>query len=258
MLIDSHAHLNDERLLGQVGEIISAMEEYGVGGAVCASYDAPSSIKAAELADKYAQVYATVATHPHEAKSFTSKDAELYGALAKNKKVLAIGETGLDYYYDLSPRDIQKKAFREHIALADELNLPLVVHVRDAYEDTLEILTAERSRLNNGVLIHNFSGDTEIMRLFDGLGCYYSFGGTLTFKNNKRGIEAFLSADISKILLETDCPYLTPEPHRGQLNYPYYVKYVAKKGAELKKIEYAEFADITAINTKRFFRIHNL
>ncbi|MDR3293445.1 MAG: TatD family hydrolase [Clostridiales bacterium] len=253
MLIDAHAHLNDERLINDVEEILSRFPEYGVESAVCASYDAASSEAAVELARRYRSVFATVAFHPHEAKSYTDKDGERFIELAKEPKVVAIGETGLDYFYDLSPRDVQKKVFVEHLRLADAVKLPVVIHVRDAYEDTLEILKENKGYLNHGVLIHNYSGSVEMMREFDKFGCYYSFGGTLTFKNNRRGIEAFLAADKTRILLETDCPYLTPEPHRGRLNFPYYVKFVAEKCAALLGTDVGEVAEMTKENTERLF-----
>ncbi|MDR2047319.1 MAG: TatD family hydrolase [Clostridiales bacterium] len=253
MLIDAHAHLNDERLTGLTDEILALFGEYGVESAVCASYDERSSVVAAELAEKYENVFAAAAFHPHEAKSYTQEHADLFRRLAAKKSIVAIGETGLDYYYDLSPREVQRRVFAEHLALADELKLPVVVHVRDAYEDTLGILSGNAARLRHGVLIHNFSGDAEIMRRFNAFDCYYSFGGTLTFKNNKRGIEAFLNAPRERVLLETDCPYLTPAPHRGKLNFPYYVRYVAEKGSELLGVPYTEFDALTNGNTKRFY-----
>jgi TatD DNase family protein len=238
----------------QAAEIVARLGEYGVGRVVCASYDAKSSVDAAALADKYREVFATVAFHPHESKSYTDGDAKLFCRLAKNKKVLAIGETGLDYYYDLSERSVQRRVFAEHIELADALGLPVVVHIRDAYEDAIAILTANRAKLNNGVLIHNFSGSVETMRALDELGCYYSFGGTITFKNNKKGAEALLAADKSKILLETDCPYLTPEPHRGKLNFPYYVKHVAERCAEILDIDFDALCALTEKNVESLFK----
>jgi TatD DNase family protein len=239
-----------------VSEIVSALAEYRVESVVCVGYDAPSSAKAVVLAEEYeGKIFAAAAFHPHESKSYTEKDADIFRVFASQKKIAAIGETGLDYFYDLSPREVQKRVFAAHLELADGVGLPVVVHVRDAYGDALEILRTNKRYLNNGILIHNFSGDAEIMRGFDEFDCYYSFGGTLTFKNNKKGIEAFLSAEKSRILLETDCPYLTPEPHRGKLNFPYYVKYVAEKGAALMGLEYGEFEALTNRNTKEFFRI---
>ena len=253
MLIDAHAHLNDERLLPDIETILDKFDEYFVESAVCSGYDVLSSVKAAELSARFGRIFATVAVHPHDAKSFSEKDADIFRKLAESPGVVGIGETGLDYYYDLSPRDTQKKVFAAHLELADSLKLPVVLHIRDAYEDTLTILKDNKRYLNSGVLVHNFSGSNESMRLFDAFGCYYSFGGTLTFKNNKKGIEAFMSADKLKIILETDCPYLTPEPHRGKLNVPYYVKYVALKCAGLLNMDFEEFADLTEKNTKRLF-----
>ncbi|MDR3263433.1 MAG: TatD family hydrolase [Clostridiales bacterium] len=254
MLIDSHAHLNDERLLKDVDAIVSECGNYGVESVICVGYDRASSLKAAELAEKYACIYAAVAFHPHDSKSYTEDDADLFCVLAKNTKVVAIGETGLDYYYDLSERSVQKRVFAAHLELADGLKLPVAVHVRDAYGDTLDILKQNKKYLNNGIIIHNYSGDIDTMREFDAFGCYYSFGGTLTFKNNRKGAESFIAAERSRILLETDCPYLTPEPHRGKLNYPYYVKYVAEKGAALLDIDYGEFVKLTNHNTKTLFK----
>jgi TatD DNase family protein len=253
MITDTHAHLNDERLMPQADEIVGRLGEYGVGRLICASYDRRSSEDAVMLADKYKNVYAAVAFHPHEAKNYTPDDGRFFSAATKNPKVVAIGETGLDYYYEHSPREAQKHVFREHLVLADDLKLPVIIHIRDAYDDAIELLENNRSLLNSGVLIHSFSGDTETMKRLDLLGCYYAFGGTITFKNNKKGAEALSAADRSKILIETDCPYLTPEPHRGKLNFPYYVKYVAEKCAEILGMEYGEFCAVTEENTKRLF-----
>lgn len=252
MLIDTHAHLNDKRLLPLVDEVVANMDNDNLEAIINVSYDLESSIKSVELADKYNNIYAVVGLHPHDAKSASS---ELYDYIAKavgNNKVVAVGEMGLDYYYDYSPRDVQARVFKEQIELADSLNMPIVIHLRDAYQDMLEILKDMKKRLNNGLVLHCYSGSADMAEIYNQFDAYYSFGGAITFAKNKDKVVRSIPKD--RLLLETDCPYMTPVPMRGKLNYPAYVKYVRDQMAQFLNITNDEMNTITNTNAKRLFR----
>lgn len=253
MLIDTHCHLNDEKLLGEVDGIVRGFSEHGIESAICVGYDMPSSETAVELAEKYDRLYAAIGIHPHDAVTADYDKYERLATLSSSKKVVAIGEIGLDYHYDLSPRAIQKGAFREQIELADTLGLPIVLHVREAYEDARQILFEARNYLNNGVLLHCYSGSSEYVKIFGELDAYFAFGGAITFKGAKHNIDALAAVPRDRLLLETDCPYMTPVPFRGQVNRPEYVSLVADKAAEVLGIGRAELEKITLDNAKRLF-----
>jgi len=261
LLIDTHTHLNDERYKGRAGEIINNLSADGVECVVNIGYDRKSSEISLRLAQKYANVYCALAVHPHSAKEFTVGDYDFFKEAAENPKAVAIGEAGLDYFRDLSPRDIQREVFVRHIHLAEETNLPLVVHIRDAYEDAYRILSENAGRLTAGCLLHCYSGRAETAKRFltiktqagELLNVYFAFGGTLTYKNNRTAPEVLKILPRDRILLETDCPYLTPEPHRGELNAPAYVAEVARAAAEVLGITLEEAARLTTENAKRFF-----
>ena len=253
MLIDTHCHLNDEKLLPEVDDIISGFAEHGIESAICVGYDMPSSEKAAELADKYENLYAAIGIHPHDATTADYDKYERLATLSSSPKVVAIGEIGLDYHYDLSPRAIQKGAFREQIELADTLGLPIVLHVREAYEDAKQILFESRRYINNGLLLHCYSGSSEFVKIFGELDAYFAFGGAITFNNAKHNLEAMKTVPLDRLLFETDCPYMTPVPFRGKTNKPEYVNLVADKAAEVLGRDRAELEKITTENTKRLF-----
>jgi len=254
MLIDSHAHLDDKRFDDDRNEIIKNLESNGVQLVINPGADIPSSIKSLSLAEEYLNIYAAVGVHPHEVQAMDHNSIETLRSLAKNNKVVAIGEIGLDYYYDFSPRDLQKKWFREQIRLAKELKLPIIVHDRDAHEDIYNIIKEELDDNLTGVL-HCYSGNIQMAREYIKMGFYLSFGGPVTFKNAKTPKEVVKEIPLSSLLIETDSPYLTPEPHRGKRNEPLYVRHVATTIAYLKEISYEEVVKRTGENTKKLFKI---
>lgn len=254
MIIDTHCHLNDERLLPEADRIVGDFENDNIECAICVGYDMPSSKCAVDLANKHKNVYAAIGVHPHDATTLDDNAYAELKALADNNKVVAIGEIGLDYYYDLSPREEQREAFKRQIKLAHKLELPLVLHVRDAYEDTRQILFEMKDYLKNGVLLHCYSGSSEMVKVFDKLDCYYAFGGAITFKNAKHNIEALSVVAKDRLLLETDCPYMTPVPYRGKTNEPKYISLVAQKASEVLQMPIEEIEKITTENSKRLFK----
>lgn len=253
MMIDTHCHLNDERLLEQADRIVGDFGVDNIECAICVGYDLPSSQLASELANKYEKLYCAVGIHPHDADTADDEKYAELRTLAQKQKAVAFGEIGLDYYYDLSDREAQKRAFREQIVLADEVELPLVLHVRDAYEDTRKILFDMQKYINHGLLLHCYSGSSEYVKIFDKLDAYYSFGGAITFKNAKHNIESLASVRPERLVLETDCPYMTPVPYRGKTNEPKYVSLVAQKMSEVLNIPLDEVERVTTENAKRLF-----
>ncbi len=253
MIIDSHCHLTDERLAPFAEEIISLMRADGLESVVTVGYDRESSLGGYDIAKGHDGVYCALGIHPHSASEATADDYAEFSALASSEKVVAIGEIGLDYYYDLSPRDVQRRVFREQLELAHALSLPVALHVRDAYGDCLDILKSSRHLLAHGVLLHCYSGSAEMVREFSALDCYYAFGGAITFKNARHNLEALAAVPRDRLLLETDSPYMTPVPYRGQTNFPKYVGLVADKMAQVLSLPREEVERITAENTKRLF-----
>lgn len=252
--IDSHAHLQDKRFEKDVDEVIERALNGGLEMIVCVGYDLESSREALDIAKKYPQVKAIVGVHPHDASTINDKTmAELWD-MGKDPRVVAIGEMGLDYYRDLSPRDVQQDGFRTQIHLAKELGKPIVIHDRDAHEDVVSIIKKEKAGVNGGVM-HCYSGHlpmaVEIMRE----SFYISFAGPLTYKNAQKSVEVAAKIPLERILVETDCPYLTPEPHRGKRNEPLMVCEVAKKLAEIRGKSYEEVVYTTSNNVKKVFRI---
>ncbi|WP_320606716.1 TatD family hydrolase [Christensenella hongkongensis] len=254
MLFDTHAHLLDERFDEDREELIGRLPLEGVEYVVEASSDLADSIRAAALAKEHRMIYSAVGVHPHSAGEWDQKTAVALRSLAKEEKVVAIGEIGLDYHYDFSPRETQKKAFEQQVELALEVNLPIVVHSREATADTLEIL--RKFPQVRGEL-HCFSGSAETARELVKMGFYIAFGGALTFKNARKTLEAAQAVPMERLLIETDCPYMTPVPLRGKRNEPAYVRYVAQRLAEVKNVDEAEIARVTMKNAKRFFDIES-
>ncbi len=252
MFFDSHAHLNDERFDEDREELIASLNQNGISNVVNIGADLKTSRESIELAEKYDFIYASVGVHPHDVEEMTDADLDTLTNMSKHEKVVAIGEIGLDYYYDNSPRELQRKWFRAQMELANKLNLPVIIHSRDAMGDTLEIL--KECPVKAGVL-HCYSGSIESAKEILKLGYYISFAGPVTFKNAKGLTEAAKYVPLDKILIETDCPYLAPEPYRGKRNSSLYVSEVAKKIAELKGITVEEVAKVTMENAKRVFEI---
>lgn len=263
MLFDSHAHLNSEQYSDDLEKIVEAIENSDVEYVMDVGYDLESSVKAIEHAQKYPWCYAVVGCHPHDAKTMDEMTLAMFRGLAKKPKVKAIGEIGLDYYRNLSARDVQQHWFRRQIQLALELELPIVIHDRDANDDVMRILKEEgafsKTRINSQggakVLLHCFSGSKELARQYIKLGATISIAGPVTYKNARKSIEVVQEISIEHLLIETDSPYLTPEPLRGKRNQPDYVRFTAEKIAEIKGISYKEVARITCENAKKFFSI---
>ena len=253
MLIDSHAHLLDERLRDNIPAIVADFAKNDVEMSVEIGADMDSSRGAVKLADSYKNIYAAVGLHPESAESFSEDDIKEIAMLAKNSKVVAIGEIGLDYHYDYD-KTAQKSLLIKQIILADSLNLPVIIHLRDAYLDMENILKEYKKYINNGILFHCYSGSREMIDRFAFLDPYYAFGGAITFKNNNRA-EVIKAVKKDRLLLETDSPYLTPVPFRGKTNNPNYLKYIAERMAQDLGISYEEVANLTYQNTKRFYRI---
>ncbi|RKD28849.1 TatD family hydrolase [Thermohalobacter berrensis] len=254
MLIDTHAHLDDGRFDRDREEIIKSLKENDIDIVINPGANVATSVKAVSLAEKYENIYAAVGVHPHDAKDINDDTLELLKSLANKEKVVAIGEAGLDYHYDNSPRDIQRKWFREQIRLAKELDLPIIVHSRDAHKDTFDIIKEENTDNLRGVL-HCYSGSAELAREYIKMGFYISLAGPVTFKNAKTPKQVAKEISLDYLLIETDSPYLTPHPHRGKRNEPLYVRYVAGMIAELKEISFEKVAKKTSENAKKLFNI---
>ncbi|OLS02289.1 TatD family hydrolase [Tissierella creatinophila] len=253
MLIDSHAHLDDEKFEADRKYLIENLEKNGIELVVNIGADMESSRASVNLADTYDNIYAVVGVHPHSAKEITESSLKEIENLAKNKKVVAIGEIGLDYHYDNSPRDIQKKWFKKQILLAKRLDMPIVVHTREADEDTIEILKEEREGLRG--VIHCFSSDRAQLKEYLNLGFFIALGGPVTFKKTDELKEVAKIIPIEKLLVETDAPYLAPHPYRGKRNEPMFVKQTANLIAELKGMTIEDLALQTNKNTKEIFNI---
>lgn len=254
MLFDSHSHIGTVEFDSDRDEVCKRIEDTGMSYVIDIGVDLESSMKAIKLAEKYPWCYATVGYHPHEVKDLDDDTLMLIEGLAKKPKVVAIGEIGLDYYRDYSPRDLQRKWFREQIRLALKLGMPIVIHDRDANDDVLKILKEEKA-FGTKVLMHCYSGSRELARQYVKLGAKISISGTITYKNARRGIEVVEAIPLEHLLIETDCPYLTPEPFRGRRNEPTFIKYTAQRVAEIKGISFEEVAETTCNNAKKFFGI---
>lgn len=253
MLFDTHAHFDDPQFDSDRDEVIKSLADDGVTRVMNIGANMETSKKAIEIANKYDFIYATVGVHPCDTYDMTDEDIERLRIMAKNNpKVRAIGEIGLDYHFDDTKPDIQKEWFIKQLHLAKELNMPVVIHDRDSKGDAIEIL--KREGISNGVM-HCFSGSAETARELVKMGFMISFTGVLTFKNARRAVEVCRSIPIERLMIETDCPYMAPEPHRGERNYSGYVKYVARKMAEIKGLSYEETARITMENGLRFYGI---
>lgn len=274
-LFDSHAHVNEDRFSPQDrAELAIEIEKSRVEWVADIGYDLVSSIQAAENAALYPWCVAAVGCHPHDAKNMSEDWLEAFKNLTKSERVKAIGEIGLDYHYMRSEKDDQRYWFRRQIQLANELGLPIVVHSREADQETLDILVSEgafseeRKKkfskrpgedgfliLDARVDIHCFSGSAELAKEYVKLGATIGICGPVTYKNNKKTVRVVEEIPIEFIMIETDFPYLTPEPMRGRPNKPWYVEYTAEKIAEIKGITPEEVVQITYENAKRFYNL---
>ena len=253
-LIDTHAHIdmgiNEETTLN---DIISEMNEFGVKKAIIPAVEIATQDKVVEIANSDDNIFGMVGLFPSEAKTFTTEFEEKMEKIAKsNKKIVAVGEIGLDYYWDKSFVDLQKEVFIKQIKLAQKLDLPLVVHDREAHKDCFDILKEQKSE---NVLFHCFSGSVEFMKECVREGWYIALGGVVTFKNAVKMKDVAREVPLEKLVLETDSPYLTPVPYRGKPNKPAYVRYVAEEIAKIRSLPLEELIDITTTNAERFFGI---
>ncbi len=254
MLFDTHAHYDDERFDPDREELLASLPEKGVDLVINVGYDMPSSENSVALAEKYPYIYAAVGVHPHDAKTLTEGDCVRLLELSRHPRVVAIGEIGLDYHYDLSPRDVQRTAFARQIELAKEAGLPFAVHEREACKDCLDVLKAQGVGERAGVM-HCFSGSRETAKILLDMGMYISVGGPVTFKNNVKTVDMVDYVPLDRLFIETDSPYLAPAPHRGKRNDSSLVLHVAEKIAEIKGLSVEEVAAVTKENAKKFFGI---
>lgn len=252
--IDTHVHLMDQKFSQDLAQVLANAKEAGLTHMINVGYDLESSRRAVVMAQEEPSLYAVVGVHPHDAKLCTPEVLRELGQLAKEPKVVAIGEMGLDYYRNLSPKEVQQEAFREQIRLAQKLNKPIVIHDRDAHGDVMQILKEEKVSAIGGVL-HCYSGSWEMARQAMKMGLYISLAGPVTFKNARRLQDIAKLMPLDYLLIETDCPYLAPEPYRGKRNEPAYVVRVAEMIASVKRIPVEEVAQATTANAKRLFGI---
>jgi TatD DNase family protein len=256
VLIDSHAHIQGNEYDGEVEAVIERARGAGVEKiiAVGGAGDMSSNTDAIALADSFPDIYATVGIHPHDAKDVGTEELRALSELTAHPKVVAVGETGLDYYYNHSPRDMQRRVFSQFIRIARQTGLPIVVHERDATKDAAELLRSEGAGELRGV-IHCFTGNYEAACAYLDLGFYLSFTGIITFKNAESLRDVVRKVPLEHMLIETDSPFLTPVPHRGKRNEPAYVRFVAETVAIVRGISLEQVARITSANAQNLFEI---
>lgn len=251
MYFDSHAHYDDRRFKSDRDELLGKiLPESGVEYIVNIGCDMKTSKSSIALAKKYDYIYATVGFHPHELNEINSESIEELRKMCSEKKVVAVGEMGLDYYYDSHPREVQKFWFLQQLRLAEEVDLPVIIHSRDASEDTFTMM--ERSNVRKGI-IHCYSGSAPMAVDYANMGFYIGVGGVVTFPNARKLVESVQAVPLDKIVIETDCPYLTPAPNRGKRNESSNLKYVVEKIAEIKGVTHDEVARVTMENAKKLY-----
>lgn len=253
MLIDTHAHLNFKDFNADYQAAIDRAVAANIGAIVNVGSNLATSQKAVKIAQDNKNIFAAIGLHPIHVKDETFNETEFL-KLAKNKKVVAIGESGLDYYYDKTCAKMQKEVFSRHIKLANIVLKPVIIHARESYDDVLSILTGQHP-LAGGVM-HCFLGKADFAKIIIEMGFYLSFTGIITFSKNNETVRVIQETPLEKILVETDCPYLTPEPHRGKRNEPIFVAEVARKIAEIKKIPFEKVAETTTQNAIKLFKIN--
>jgi len=254
-LIDTHCHLTFDGLIQDIDGVITRSKAAGVTGWVTVGTDMQENLKAVELTEKYENMYAAVGMHPHDAKDVTDDTLARLKELARNEKVIAIGETGLDYHYNHSLHEDQRRVFAEHLKIAAELDLPVIIHCRKAFEETMEVLDSHAGRVKK-IVFHCFSGSSEQAKIILDKGYYISFTGVVTFKNARIKQEAAKIVPTDRLMLETDCPYMSPEPMRKQkINEPALMLHTAKYLAELKGMNLTDFANAVTATSRAFFQI---
>lgn len=250
-IFDTHAHYDDSRFDEDRTELLSSLLNGNVSGIINCGCDLKSSLETVTLTEKHPRLYGAVGVHPHEAEEITDEDLEKIKELYSNEKVVAVGEIGLDYFYDFSPREKQIELFRKQIITANELGLPVIIHDRDAHEDTMNIL----KELKPKGVVHCFSGSAEMAKEILKLGLYIGIGGAVTFKNARKPVEVVEMLPLDRLLLETDAPYMTPVPFRGKRCDSSHIAYTAEKIAEIKGIDAQELIDRCTENAKALFGI---
>ena len=253
-IFDTHAHYDDEDFDADRYELLESMKEHGVGTIVNIGASMRSCKTTLALAEKYSFVYGALGVHPSDCGTMTEEDIQWIKANAANEKIVAIGEIGLDYYWDNVERDVQKKWFVRQLEIAKETGLPVIIHSRDAAQDTLEIMKAEHKDTTGGV-IHCFSYGVEMAREYLNMDYFIGVGGVLTFKNGKKLKEVVEYAPMDKLVLETDCPYLAPVPYRGKRNSSLYLTHVVEEMAAIKGMSVEDVIRVTAENAKRLYRL---
>ena len=252
MFFDTHAHYDDKQFDVDRDELLSSMPSNGIQLIVNPASDLSSSLAGCELAEKYCFVYFAAGVHPHEADSANESVLKHIQTLLSHPKCVALGEIGLDYHYDFSPRDVQKKVFRDQMAIAQDIGKTVIVHEREACADCLDIV---KDFPDVKGVFHCFSGSWETARALLDIGWYLSFGGAVTFKNARKPVEVVAKMPLDRLLLETDCPYMAPVPHRGKRNSSLYLNFISKKIADIRGMLSEEIADITYENGKHLFGI---
>ena len=252
-LFDTHAHLSDEAFDADRHDLIPKLRDAGVEKLIDVACDVRSASRTIYLLERYPFVYGTIGMHPHDVRVMNNALMDEIKKYLEHEKMLALGEIGLDYHYDLSPREDQRKWFAEQLDLAKQLGYPVVLHIREAFGDCMDILRAHRDGLRG--VMHCYSGSVETAYECLDLGLKFSFGGAVTFKNAKKPIEVVSALPLDSIMLETDCPYMTPVPHRGERNDPSFIHFTCEKIAEIKGIDPEEMAQITYDNAVRAFGI---
>ncbi|GAB6259645.1 TatD family hydrolase [Peribacillus sp. N1] len=255
MLFDTHVHVNAEQFNEDLEEVIERAKEAGVNNMVVVGFDRPTIIRAMELIEAYDFMYAAIGWHPVDAIDMTEEDLQWIEELSNHPKVVAIGEMGLDYHWDKSPKDVQMEVFRKQIRLAKKVGLPIIIHNREATADIVNILKEEEASRVGGIM-HCFSGSAETALECINMNFYISLGGPVTFKNAKKPKEVAAAVPLDRLLIETDCPYLAPHPYRGKRNEPSYVKLVAEQIAEIKQLTIEEVSQVTTENAKKLFGIN--
>ncbi|MFJ7367666.1 TatD family hydrolase [Peribacillus frigoritolerans] len=255
MLFDTHVHVNAEQFNEDLEDVIERAKEAGVDNMVVVGFDRPTIIRAMELIETYDFMYAAVGWHPVDAIDMTEDDLKWIEELSNHPKVVAIGEMGLDYHWDKSPKDVQMEVFRKQIRLAKKVRLPIIIHNREATADIVNILKEEEASRVGGIM-HCFSGSAETALECINMNFYISLGGPVTFKNAKKPKEVAAAVPLDRLLIETDCPYLAPHPYRGKRNEPSYVKLVAEQIAEIKQLTIEEVSQATTENAKKLFGIN--
>ena len=252
MYFDTHAHYDDRRFNEDRDELLGSMQAAGVSLILNAASSLRSAKQSLKMADKYPFVYASIGVHPHDAKSMTDDTVSELEGLLGHPKAMAVGEIGLDFHYDFSPRDVQRKRFREQLELARRVKKPVIIHERESTAETLSMISEFRDLLG---VVHCFSGSWETAKTILDMGWYLSFTGVVTYKNARKALEVIEKMPAERIMLETDCPYLSPEPMRGRRNSSLNLPYIAEQIAEVRGLTTEETAALTMENGRRFFGI---